>query len=154
MSDILYRQTPGGEPPVLDMDPARWRPQYYETKIELSTNIDSVQIGNITLNNQPFVLQRVTHQIIGATAAGPLFQDGNYLIDWKDDSTSYQNSAAMADAMFGSVRTGNFLDLPAPIVYPSSKTLTVRVSNVIARTPADTFFKIQVIFHGIEQWAV
>ena len=163
----MYGQTPpddreivrdyARDPSALDRDPARWRPQFYVVDVELDAAVGSINTGTVSLNNQPFVLQRVTHAIKAAdflADANSLNQDGQYLIEWKDDSTNYQSAPALADALFGSVRTGNFLDLPSPIVYPESKTLTARITNLVDRTAggARAKFSVQVIFHGVQQW--
>lgn len=152
---------PQGEVPALfDKDPARWRPQFYPVTVECDTNVDGTGKATVTLNNQPFILQRITHAILGNTlgagSAAPAVdweQDGQYLVSWRDDSTTYQPVSGQADAMFGSVRTGNFQDLPAPVVYPESKTITIEVTNLVDRSLTGDTFKIMFILHGVEQWA-
>jgi hypothetical protein len=110
---------------------------------------------SIPINDRPFILQKITHQIIVGTlsedpAVTPMFyQDGLYTIDWSlfSQARFFKGVPPLADIGFGSVRTGIWIPLPAPVTMPGNETIEVIIRNMIARQ-AD--YHVQVIFHGIQ----
>lgn len=139
-----------------DEDPGRWRPYKYETTIEVPVEIDGSGEGTIQILNQPFIMTRITHQIIGNTEDGQatgLYQDGQYYIDWKDELSQYQNDPILAEAGYGSSRFQS-IPLDCPIPFAGNKTLTFRVINAYTRvlSPESDIFYVQIVVHGIADW--
>lgn len=131
-----------------DVDPGRWRPMFYGVKISVGLNDGDIGRGVIELNNQPFIMTRITHQLVGQyfieESANQANQDGQYEIEWKDDYNTYQNDAIMAELMFGITRLGYTLDLPFPIPYSGNKGLTFTITNRFLRVPTAEVEKIVV----------
>ena len=140
-----------------DLDPGRWRPMYYGVEIGVPVALDGMAQGSITLNNQPFVLTKITHAIVGCTAVPDttgLYQDGQYTIEFRDEQSNYQNMPIQADALLGSVRVGQFQDLPYPIPFAGNRTLTFRIVNRCLRVldPVSETFQVAVVLHGVADW--
>ena len=139
-----------------DADPGPWRPLYYSVPISVGQTADSVGRGSITLNNQPYIMTHISHQIAGNTAdptASGLYQDGQYTIEFKDEQSNYMNSPAPADMLFGSVRSGYNIPLSYPIAFAGNKTLTFEIVNLYTRTLVpDAPFTVYVGVHGIAYW--
>jgi len=142
-----------------DEDPGRWRPYWYGLKIDVPAQLDGRGAGSINLNNQPFIMTRMTHQIQGCTDPdidNGLYQDGQYDIAWKDEQSNYQNGPLPAECFMGSVRSGFSYEFPYPIPYSGNKTLTFEIFNRCARiiTGSDPipYFKVAIVIHGIADW--
>ena len=140
-----------------DPDPNKWRPKFYAVDLECGPEINDTASSSVTLDNIPFVLDIVTHGILentlDATLAAVYYQDGQYLLNWRDDHTNYQNVPIQADLMFGSIRSGFVIPLRTRIIYPGSKSLVVNIQNLVDRTaPSADPFMVQVVFHGFERW--
>lgn len=145
--EVLNRQ--------IALDPTKYRPKWYPLLIECGAEIDDRQEASVNISNDPFMLDKITHQIIGVqgnTVLGTIGQDGQYLFSWKDDQNTYMSEPGMADCLFGSVRSGFFIPLPVRVIYQSSKTLTGTLQNLIDRTDIAPKFKVMFHFHGFEQW--
>lgn len=140
-----------------DLDPGRWRPYFYGVEIEVGVSDGAIGRGSINLNNQPFILTRLAHQIIGATAdpsVSGLYQDGQYSLAWKDDQSVYQKQPVMANCLCGSIESGFSYELPYPLPYAGSKTLTFEIQNRVTRVIAGQreSFIVAVYLHGIADW--
>jgi hypothetical protein len=140
-----------------DVNPGRYRPQFYHVEIDVPVNLNGVGRGSITINNQPYALTRITHKLVGNVKdpeASGLFQDGMYDVEWKDEQSSYVDGPIAADLMWGWNHSGYVLELPFPIPYAGAKTLSFVVTNRVARTlipEADTF-PVQICLHGVGDW--
>lgn len=139
-----------------DEDPGRWRPYKYGVIIEVPVEADGVGEGTIQILNQPFILTRITHQIIGNTEdkeATGLYNDGQYFVEWKDELSQYQNDPLLAEAAYGSARFQS-IALDCPIPFAGNKTLTFRLTNAYARvlTPESDVYNVQIVVHGIADW--
>lgn len=142
---------------LFDRDPGQWRPQLYGVEISVPVALNGTGQANLVLNNQPFIMTRITHQVVGDTAhasTSGLFQDGMYSIEWKDEMSNYQNGPIMADLMFGNVAAGFSYMLPYPLPYAGNKTLFFRVTNRVLRalTPEADYFTVAICVHGIGNW--
>jgi hypothetical protein len=135
----------------------KYKPRYYQATITLTaqgapltlppgeSNQDSVTIVNV-----PFVLRRISHQIIGGNGLGANptqnpTQDGNYLITWRTDQHNYDSEPIGAIAGYGSL--GDQPDTPSPVELAPKTTITVKAVNGITR---DSSIKILVVFAGVE----
>lgn len=148
-----------------DYDPGRWRPLYYGVKISVGTAINANGIGSIPLNNQPYILTRVMHKIVGETAdpaTTGLYQDGQYDVALRDEQSNYQNGFIGADLMYGSIGIDNgsgggggfVMDLTYPLPFAGSKTITWEVINRVPRTLASAAetFTVEICLHGLADW--
>ena len=102
-------------------------------------------------------MTRITAKIVGNTgdpSTSGLYQDGQYDIEWKDEQSSYVDGPIAADLMWGSVESGYVMELPFPIPFAGSKTLSFVVTNRVARVlvPEATTFEVQIALHGIGDW--
>lgn len=112
--------------------------------------------GQVAINDRPFILQSIRHQIIpaaiseAADVTGWAYQDGLYRLDWSlyEQARFWKGVPPMADAAYGSIRDGNWLPLRAPVSLPGNETLHVTIRNAVARQAA---FTVQVIFDGIQR---
>jgi len=111
--------------------------------------------GQVAINDRPFVLEMITHQIIpGAIleppANGWVYQDGLYRLDWSlyEQARFWKGTPPMADAAYGSIRDGNWIPLRAPVSLPGNETLHVTIRNEVERQEP---WYVQVIFHGIQE---
>lgn len=159
---------PGGRKNPLfglyDRDPGPWRPMHYGVKISVGVNAGQTGRGSISLNNQPFILSRITHKIVGLTAtpsASGLYNDGQYDMEFKDEQSVYQKGDIPADLMFGnygSADAGNgggfLMNMPYPLPYPGNKTLSFVITNAVDRTldPVASDFVVAICASGIMYW--
>lgn len=109
----------------------------------------------IRIMNQPFIMDRISHYIIGPTwdpYASGLAQDGQYYIEWKEEYSEYQNQPLIAAIAYGTVEFPLYLS--SPIGFPGDKTLNFKVTNAYQRilTPVATTFKVQIVLHGVADW--
>ncbi len=128
----------------------------FSTLVEVGNIDGAVGKNAVPINDRPFVLELVTHQITGPTTYDANHgydenQNGYYTIDWSlyNQDRYWQGDPPMADAAFGSVRTGIWIPLRAPIALEKSRTLNVSVGNVGLKR-AD--YKVMIIFHGVEDY--
>lgn len=112
---------------------------------------DTVETS-VTLRERPFTLAYITHQIIDdGNAPNPLVQHGLYSIDWsiQNDTRFWQgDSVPMADAAYGSIRTGNWIPFIKPIGLEAKTTIYVALMN---RRTQPNEYTVQAIFHGLEK---
>ncbi len=144
-----------------DYDPGRWRPLYYGVKISVPVGINQVGQGTIQLNNQPYIMTRIMHKIVGETAdpaTTGLYQDGQYDVALKDEQSNYQNDDIAADLMYGAVGgfngNGFVMDLTYPLPFAGSKSISWRVVNRVARVlaSAEPYFTVELCLHGLSDW--
>lgn len=137
-----------------DLDPGRYRPQFYGLKIDVPVTEGGLGEGTVNISNEPFCMTRITHRIIGDfndPAATGLYQDGLYDIEWKDETHAYCNEPINANLMFGWDQTGYLMILPYPIGFPGNKTVSFRITNRIARVlvPEANYFRVELCLAGI-----
>jgi hypothetical protein len=140
-----------------DQDPGRYRPMFYNIEVTIPQAAGGWGEGSVTLRNQPFILTAVRHQIIGDSGlddnAISLVQDGLYSIEMRDEQSSYQNIAGMADLMFGRAQGGDSQDLPYPIPYAGNKVLTFHITNRILRAmQSGTYWLLGITVVGVADW--
>jgi hypothetical protein len=142
-----------------DADPGPWRPMYYPIVIPVPLEANGSEEGSVTINNQPFIWTFIGHQILGNTGdpeTSGLYQDGQYLIEFKDEQSNYQSAPMAASAVFGGPAVGYMIDFPIPIPFPGSKTITFRITNTYTRIltpdPAEPIFNLQIGLGGVADW--
>lgn len=140
-----------------DADPGRYRPLYYGLSITLGVASGAIGRGSVTINNQPYIMTHVLHQIVGNTndyATTGLAQDGQYLLSFKDEQSNYQNAPIPAEMLFGSVRSGYIVPLAYPIPFAGNKTLTFELQNLYTRVLAGqlTTFTVYLAIAGVADW--
>lgn len=133
------------------LDFTNYRDMKYNVDIEIGANAGDEDTGQIAINDRPFIIQRITHQIVDAGV--PFFlllQDGLYRIDWSLYETKrfWKGSMPAALAAYGNARTGIWLDLPSPVSVVGNETIHVAVQNMVNRGEPIT---VHVEFQGIEQ---
>lgn len=128
----------------------------FDTIVEVELADGATGKNAVPINDKPFVLEKVTHQIMGpfvfdATHGYAEEQNGLYTIDWSlyNQDRYWQGDPPMADAAFGSVRHGIWIPLAAPIALEKNRTINVVVGNVGLKLRD---YKVQVLFHGVEDY--
>jgi hypothetical protein len=140
-----------------DADPGPWRPMYYPVEIDVPTESGGSEEASVTINNQPFIWMFLGHQIMGCTGdslATGLWQDGQYDITMKDEQSNYQSGPIAVGASLGGGPFGYNIELPLPIAYPGTKTITFRVTNRCTRllTPESDTFVVKLTVGGVADW--
>lgn len=146
-----------------DLDPGRWRPLYYPCRISVPVAEGGIGRNSVTINNQPFVWRWATHMIVGNTAdpsSSGLYQDGQYLLSFRDEQSNYQSNPIPAPLMFGNAGVGPtspggfLIPLPYPIPYAGNKTITWEVTNLVTRTlsPTAEYFAVWICMAGTADW--
>lgn len=130
------------------LDPEVYKNQYYPITIQVGNQAGGTGSNSVTLKNTPFVLDSVSHSIVGAT---PDNQDGQYRLLWRDDMFTYMKAPIMANNAFGWPYSGPIYYPPVRQYFRGSRTLTIDVINLITRGSPGTF-EIEVVFIGIERW--
>jgi hypothetical protein len=132
---------------------------YYALTIEVPLAEGGNENASITLNNQPYIWCFLGHWILGQTydwETSGLMQDGQYLIEFKDEQSNYQNVPMCAVPAFGQANSGYMTEFPFPISFAGNKTLTFRVTNnytrILTPTPARPVFKVHLVLAGIADW--
>lgn len=139
-----------------DQDPGRWRPYKYGCVVEVPVTINLSGENTIEIMNQPFIMILLTHAIIGNTddpETSGLRQDGQYLIEWREEVSNYQNQPLLAETAFGSTRYGA-IPFYQPIPFAGNKTLHFRVTNAYNRilSPQADIYRVQIVIHGVADW--
>ena len=132
------------------IDGLKFIPMIFGVDVQVGPNNGDAQAGQISINDKPFILRGIRHQIIAGGIPIPfLQQDGLYRIDWSlyEQLRFWKGATPFADVAFGSVRTGIWKDLDAPVSLPGNETLHVEVQNGIARPAA---FQVQILFCGLQ----
>lgn len=132
------------------VDGLKFIPMSFNVDITVQAQPGDNNKGQISINDKPFILKGVRHQIIDGGIPIPfLMQDGLYRIDWSlyEQLRFWKGATPMADALFGSIRHGIWKDLEAPVGLPGNETLHVDIQNAVLR-PAP--FTVQVLFCGLQ----
>lgn len=140
-----------------DLEPERLKPLIYAVTIDVPVIEGGIGQGSVQLRNQPFIVTKITHRILGRTGdpeSSGLYDDGQYLIEWKDDMRVYTTQPVNADLAFGPKALGEFPDLVYPIYYAGTIAIHFRIINQYLRTlsPQTDYFKIQIAVHGMADW--
>lgn len=138
-----------------DRDPGPWRSYKYGCTMDVPVEVDASAENTIKILNQPYIMERITHTIIGNTwdpIATGLAQDGQYFIEWREEQSEYQNEPLLARDAYG--MAPHWIPLSAPLVFSGNRVLTFRVTNAYTRvlTPEAETFKVQIKIHGISNW--
>ena len=62
-----------------DLDPERLKPMSYEATIDVPVAVNGLGVSSVTIRNQPFILSRIKHRILGNTGdpeTSGLYDDG------------------------------------------------------------------------------
>ena len=140
-----------------DLDFNRYKPMWYAVEVDVPVIADRSASCSITLNNQPFLMYRLTHAIVGPTydwQTTGWYQDDQYSIEFKDENSNYQNIPMMSALQFGSAREGRYPDFAIPLAYSGNRTLTFNVTNRYLRvlTPQSDYFRVSICVHGVADW--
>lgn len=144
------------EPSKAAIELAQFIPMQFIVDVRVPETLGGEARGQIAINDRPFILQMISHQIIPSLIQGDhdvtgwWYQDGIYRLDWSlyEQARFWKGVPPMADAGFGSVRHGNWIKLPAPVSLSGNQTLHVRIINQVARQEG---YFVQTIFHGIQK---
>jgi hypothetical protein len=129
-------------------------PMQFTVNIDVPAAFGSEARGQVAINDRPFILEFITHQIVPEVlepdSQAIFVQDGLYTLDWSlfEQARFWKGVPPMADTGYGSIRHGVWIKLPAPVSLPGNETLHVIVRNMF---PREDPFRIQVIFHGIQR---
>jgi hypothetical protein len=140
-------------------------PMLLSVNVEVPATFGALGQGSVALNDRPFILTGVRHQILtyrNPAAVPPVladnfhpwfFQDGFYTLDWSlyEQARYWKGAPPMADVAFGSVKTGIWIPLPAPVSMPGNDTLNVNIRNMVDRTAYCQKFTVNVIFDGVQK---
>jgi len=133
------------------IDPSDLRPQIFSIDIEVGKEKGQEGRGQIAINDRPYLIKRITHQIVSTdpNVSVQESQDGLYRIDWSlyEQVRFWKGSPPMADAAYGSIRHGVWRDLMVPVPLSGNQTLHVYITNEATRTEN---FIVNVQFHGAE----
>lgn len=132
------------------LDPSLFRWRKYVMNAECSTSVGGIGNGSIKLDNNPFVLDFITH---GIFTLPDDVQDGNYSMQFREGQTVFNDFPAMSHTLFGSVYQGNEVVLPTiRQFFKGGATLIMDMTNYTNRTGVfpDGTFTLQVVFHGFE----
>lgn len=129
--------------------------------VEVPATFGAIGSASIPLNDRPFILTGVRHQIVTyrdplavpPITTGWFLQDGFYTLDWSlyEQARYWKGAPPMADVAFGSVKSGVWIPLPAPISMPGNDTLNVNIRNMLDRTSYTQKFTVNVIFDGVQK---
>jgi hypothetical protein len=108
-----------------------WKPRWYVCKVTTGALPGNVGENTVTLDARDFICGMITHAIEGVAKD---YQHGDYAISIRDNKTTYQNLPINANAMLGSVFDSRPLELPRPIYYQGSSTITVSTQNLRNRS--------------------
>lgn len=130
--------------------PEEWRPYDYSGFVLLGVAAMSRESFSIQLNQKPFILIRVCHQITALLdESGNLINDGQYLVQMSETNITFSNIAAPADLLFGANRNGESKDLVQPVYFPGNNAIQFDVTNLLDRVnrPSD-MFRIDFVLQG------
>ena len=141
-----------------DLDPERLKPMSYEATIDVPVAANGLGVSSVTIRNQPFILSRIKHRILGNTGdpeTSGLYDDGQYLIEWRDEQRTYTNAPINADLLWGPRgMMGDYSPLVYPVYWAGTHTLDFRVTNQYTRvlTPQAEYFQVQIVLEGVADW--
>lgn len=144
-----------------DQDAGPWRPMYYPLTLNVPLEAGQYAEDSITINNQPYIWMYIGHQILGNTwdwETTGLYQDGQYLLEVKDEQSNYQSLPIAAASAFGQGATGYLAELPFPIAFAGNKTITFRATSTYTRVlnpdPDPSVFRLHLLMCGVADWGV
>ena len=121
-----------------NMDWTKWEDYFYYRQFDVPVVVDGIARGSIVLEEQPHVIYRITHGVIGNVddpETSGLFRDDQYAIYFKDQRRSYMDAPIPAHLLFGSEsHGGGNLPLLFPIIQAGSKTFNFEIQNLYTRT--------------------
>jgi hypothetical protein len=131
-------------------NPEEWRPYDYAGFVSLPVAANSRESFSIQLNQKPYILIRVCHQITALLdQSGNPINDGQYLVQMSETNVTFSNIAAPADLLFGANRNGESKDLVQPVYFGGNDAIQFDVTNLIDRVnrPSD-MFRIDFVLQG------
>jgi hypothetical protein len=130
--------------------PELWESIVFTAELDIGRTDGASATVDIKINDRPFVLQTIRHEIIRDGSGNNPVQDGRYRIQWSkaDERQYFKGPVPMVDSNLGSVRHGRFYDLPQPIGFIASQTANVTIINALTR---EDHFTVQVQFVGVEK---
>lgn len=138
-----------------DLDWTKWEPYYYYREFDVPIIQDRGAKGSIVIEEQPHLIYRVTHGIIGNVddpETSGLFRDDQYAILFRDQRRPYMDTPIPAHLLFGSEsHGGGNLALLFPILQAGSKTFNFEIVNLYPRTlegDAQTY-KVGICLHAM-----
>lgn len=165
-----------------DLDPSRWIPIKYAMTTDLDFRIadpprvilpegrtKDFAVVTIVTDPERALITHLTHGILDrcvtqSTAATPPRNDGQYEIDFSDETNNYTPIPVQAQITFGSVlsppgtfaKGPNVLPFPWPIFCPGRKTFKIRLRNLVDRFEYYPEYNIQfrcfqVCLHGLAE---
>jgi hypothetical protein len=142
---------------VSDLDPERWKPMFYSMLVEVPVAEGGIGRGSITTNNQPYIFTHISHAIVGNTydpETSGLYDDGQYLINWRDEVRAYSKEPILASLLFGPKFQGDWQRLPYSVYYAGNHTVSFDLTNTYTRilTPVSATFKVQIALRGLADW--
>lgn len=140
-----------------DLDPERLKPMAYGVNIDVPVIANGQGQGSITIRNQPYIITKITHKIVGNTGdpeSSGLYDDGQYAVEWKDEQRNYSDIAILADLLWGPKIMGEFSALQYPVYYAGTHTIYFRLTNTYTRvlTPQAEYFRVQINLQGLADW--
>lgn len=140
-----------------DADPAGWKPFLYSGFCDIGVDVDSQARLSIRTIYAPYMWTAVTHGIVGNIddpETSGLYNDGQYLINWKDERSAYVNNPIPANLAFGPHKEGDFPESPLPVFFPANHTVTFELTNLYNRilTPEADTFRIYIALKGLHYW--
>ena len=136
-----------------------FQPMIFTVDVRFGQTRGDQGTGSVSINDRPFIIQQITHQLINPTRDGTdpdmsvqALQDGLYRINWSlyNQVRYFQGPVPMADTAFGSVRHGRWIPLPVPVALEKNRTLNVEVTNEVDRDPLVKAYSLHIEFQGIE----
>lgn len=137
-----------------DLDPERWKPVSYSETADVPVEANGTARVTINTINQPYVLTRIGHAVLGNTVdwvTTGLINDGQYLIHWVDENRQYTNNPTQANLLWGPHIEGPNRNLEYPIYYAGNHAISFDITNLYQRilTPVATTFQIQIHIAGM-----
>ena len=145
----------------MEYDFQDFQPMIFSVDITTGTLAGSSGENSVAVNDRPFIIKEIHHQIINPVrqindppdTSVQVMQDGLYRINWSlyNQRRYFQGAVPLADTAFGSVRHGVWIPLPVPIPIDKNRTINVEVTNAIDRAdPLVKSYFFHVEFHGLE----
>jgi len=136
-----------------NIDWTRYEPYYYHRSFAVPVIAEKTIRGDITLEEQPHVIYRITHAIIGNVddpETSGLFRDDQYAIKIGDGRRQYMANPIPASLLFGpeSKGSGN-LPLLFPIMAAGSRVYQFEIENLYTRTlsPEAETYRVDICMH-------
>lgn len=151
-----YGEVASGTPllSTSDLDPERWKPMAYSQTCDVPVTANGVGRCAINTMNQPYILTRIGHVVLGNTVdwmTTGLINDGQYLIHWTDEQRQYIDNPTNANLLWGPHIEGENRNLEYPIYYAGNHALQFEITNLYTRvlTPQADNFTIEILLSGL-----